>query len=254
MIDILQQQIEDLQDKKRVIEEARFKVQETFHTKMTERFTEYFKHVLPEGISLKVQPGDKYEKEIFTLSLRQDWFNRDEEKRYYTSVQGINYYTCGTTKSEFELTRLMALGKVAEVLLKSEVEILEIANELGEEYRTLLQVGNYSQRSWDIDKVIQGLKTSISNIEKEERKKMLLSTGINFSKAVKLQLKFNFSPNIRFIKVIDLGRSGKKVKVSYIYHSDTTERTFEEVNVSMENLLSQIDYYRSSIIQPETVE
>lgn len=266
MISILDQQIEELQKKKREIDDKKWEVTEAFHKNLTSGFTDFFKNTLPVGITLKVHgenitfhkkenPEDKYEKELFTLYLSHDYFTETKDtNKYYNSVRGLNYYTCGTTKSEFELTRLTALGKVAEVLLKSESEILELANRIACEYQEAITQGDYYKRSWDIEKVIKELKQSKANIEKESRKKLLLGTGITFDKAVEIQLKFNFSPRIKFIKVKDLGRSGKKVKVEFSYGLGNTEHMFEEENVSMENLLSQIEYYRSSIVQPETVE
>ena len=73
-----------------------------------------------------------------------------------------------------------------------------------------------------------------------------------FEKGKNIQLKFNYSPNVKAIKLVDLSKSGKKATAVFTFaHGDSTSR---EENVNVSSIIDQVYGLRNNIVQRTLAE
>lgn len=259
MIDILNEKIEELAKQKEAIRLARREVEQEFIKEMNEHFSKFFRGTVSEDVTVsctstsiqfqKKNEEGTYDKEMFNLYLKENYFSKEEQPPYRGLE--ISYYTT-STNSEWELQRLINLGRVAETFSKFKEEILADANNLRTTYLERIEKGNYWRDDYDLDKQIESIKKVIKEQETNSIREQLFKDGITFSKGVHVRLKFNFEPFIRTIKLVDLSRSEKKATAIFTYeHGNHTAR---EENVDVVKVTEQVLGYGKSIIQSETVE
>ncbi len=181
-------------------------------------------------------PDYTYKKELFNLYLREN-YNFEEKDKSYTGID-LSYYTTSTKGvDEWELRRLRMLGDLAEIVLKDQDKMLDVVNEavlpFKEEYDRVYKQMNL------IGQAIRELDAKISAIKKEERKRALFSEeGLVFEKPTLIQLKYNYTPRVANIKLVDVSKSGKKATAVFNFaHHSVGSR---EENVSIEKVLEQI--------------
>ena len=178
-------------------------------------------------------PDFTYRKELFSIYLRERY---SEDGKKYNGAD-LSYYTT-STKGEniWELKRLRMLGDVADILIKSQQEIVDVANntvdkfkeEFNEVYNKMNVVGNS----------IRDLSNQIREIEKQIKRIELFGEGIEFEKSKTITLKHNYSPTIKNIKLVEVSKSGKKAKAIFTFaHGDHT--SYEE-NVNVEKIIYQV--------------
>lgn len=258
MIDILNEKIEELTKQREAINHARWGLEQEFLNKMSEHFSKFFRGTVAEDVKVKcisssiqfhkLNEEGTYDKEMFNLYLKENYFGEKEPP--YRDVE-LSYYTT-STNSEWELQRVINLGKVAEVLSKFREQIVNDANTLRISYREELDYGNYWRDIHDLNKQIEDIKKVIKEQEVNSIKEQLLKDGIQFSKGAYIRLKFNYEPCVKSIKLIDLNRSGKKATAVFTYtHGEHTSR---EENVDVIKITEQVLGYSNFIVQPETVE
>ena len=166
-------------------------------------------------------------KEIFSLNFYDAYNQKPVLKPSYYSTSSY---------SNFELERLVILGKVAKILLnKSEFivdEIEGIKNPLKEISRS-----SYGKQR-DKEKEINNLKGEIKDEKISVLKSSILSEeGIKFSSWKRLYLKVNHSPNMDWIKVTET--KGKTVTVHYSLQGHISS----ESRVNLDNILNEIYAY-----------
>ena len=258
MLDTLNENIKQLEEQKQAVHHARWEVEQEFIKEMNEHFGKFFKGTVSEDVTVdctsssiqfvKRNEENTYDKELFSLYLKESYSS--EQELPYRGIE-INYYTT-STNSEWELQRLVNLGRVAEAFSKFKEQIINDANNLRIKYREEIDKGNYWRDSYDIDQQIQEIRRVIKEYETNQIKERLLKDGINFDKGVYIRLKFNFEPFIKDIKLIDINRSGKKATAVFTYVHG--EHTFREENVDIVKVTDQVLGYSKNIVQPETVE
>lgn len=257
MIDLLNEKIEELTKQKEAINHAKWEVEQEFLKKMSEHFSKFFRGTVAEDVTVnclsssiqfhKLNEEGTYSKEMFNLYLKENYFRENEPP--YRDVE-LSYYTT-STNSEWELQRLINLGKVAEVLSKFKEQIVTDANALRISHIEKLEKENYWKDVHDINKQIEDLKKVIKEQQINSIKEDLFKGGIQFSKGAYIRLKFSYEPCVKSIKLIDLNRSGKKATAVFTFmHGEHTSR---EENVDVTKVTEQVLGYSNIIVQPETV-
>ena len=199
-----------------------------------------------EGVTVEVHRGSvyfkmahpdySYLKELFNLYLREDW---NEDGPAFKGVD-LSYYTTSTKGDDlWELERLFLLGKLAGVVRWNQDEIVDAANKavagFKEEYRVAYQLQNMIKTAiGDIDvRVRQLIKQKVEFDLKNDR--------VEFTKGVEVQLKYNYTPRIISIKLIDFSKSGKKATAVFLFaHGGSISR---EENCSVESIVEQVAHY-----------
>jgi len=218
-----------------------------------------FYGVFPEDVEVEVtrgsvyfkmdHPNVNYKKELFNLYLRED-YDFENSKKSYTGID-LSYYTTSTKGVDlWELRRLQMLGKIAEVVYEKHDEIVDAANaavlSFKEEYAEVFKELN------DVGSEIRGVEKLITYLEKEKIEKELKGEGVDFEKPRNIQLKFNYSPNVVSIKLIDLSKSGKKGTAVFKWAHGGNASQEENVNVS--SIIDQVYRLRENIVQPTLAE
>jgi hypothetical protein len=209
-----------------LISEARIKsiaLDKANNLKVQSVFNKYFN--LPLGYEVKVQNTTAYFqveiegrlKELFTISFY--------ERYKQDTILDLSYYTT-STQSDFELDRLMLLGRVAEIVKSSSTEILdEIVTIRKEDLQESNQL--YSLQDSYSKQISQYEKAEREN-EKVQIELALRSGGITFSKELYLKVKRNFTARIVSMKIDSISASRKTCTVSFKYtlgnHTGVEER------------------------------
>ena len=193
-------------------------------------------------------PDYSYKKELFSLYLREDWSQDDN-----ISFKGVDlsYYTTSTKGVDaWELKRLRMLGDLAEIVLKNHDTIVDAANAatlpFKAEYKEV-----YAEMS-EIGKEIRGVENLITFLEKEKIEWDLKDEGVSFEKGRNVQLKFNYAPNVVWIKLTDISKSGKKGTAVFKWAHGGNESREENINVS--SIIDQVYGLRNDIVQHTLAE
>jgi len=193
-------------------------------------------------------PDYSYKKELFNIYLRENW-NFDEKKQSFNGVD-LSYYTTSTKGVDsWELKRLQLLGVVAEIVLNHQERMLLRVNNVvlpfKEEYSRV-----YDQMNL-IGQAIRELDIKITAVKKERIEFDLKSEGITFGVGCNIQLKFNYTPYIKSIKLIDLSKSGKKGTAVFEFNSGHSSR---EENCNVSSIVDQVLGFAKNITQSVLAE
>ena len=192
-------------------------------------------------------PEYSYKKELFNLYLRENW---NEEGKAFSGVD-LSYYSTSTKgMDKWELNRLQLLGFVAGVVFEDQEKIVNAVNEIvipfQEEYDRVYEQMNL------IGQAIRDLDIRIAAIKKDQIEFDLKSEGITFDRGCNIQLKYNYSPYIKSIKLVDLSKSGKKGTVVFEFgHGGGSSR---EENVNVNSIVDQVLGFAKNITQSVLAE
>ena len=198
-----------------------------------------------------VHPEFTYKKELFSLYLRENWnFDEKENKKSYTGID-LSYYTTSTKGVDaWELKRLQMLGTIAGVIHEKHDEIVDAANNAVFPYKE--QYSAVFKEMQEIGSEIRGVENLITFLEKEKIEWDLKDEGVNFEKGRNVQLKFNYSPNVVWIKLTDVSKSGKKGTAVFKWAHGGSESREENINVS--SIIDQVHGLRNDIVQHTLAE
>ena len=193
-------------------------------------------------------PDYSYKKELFNIYLRENW-NYEEKDKSFNGVD-LSYYTTSTKGVDsWELKRLQLLGVVAEIVLNHQERMLLRVNNVvlpfKEEYNRV-----YDQMNL-IGQAIRELDIKITAVKKERIEFDLKNEGITFGVGCNIQLKFNYTPYIKSIKLIDLSKSGKKGTAVFEFQSGHSSR---EENCNVNSIIDQVLGFTKNIVQPVLAE
>lgn len=236
--------IENLQSQVQAIRSQRWELEQAFNEKLTTEMSRFFRGVVCEdivvtatshSISFNMLDDRNYLKDIFQIYLRENY--SIERELPYKGIE-LSYYTT-STNSEFELIRLENLGRVATVVKGMSNEILEKVNVLAVEFNNEIKEKGFYKQTSELENQISTLRSQIREIEIEEAKSKVFSEeGLSLEKARSVQMKFNYTPRIKNIKLVDVSKSGKKAKAVFTYaHGDHV--SYEE-NVNVQKILEQV--------------
>jgi len=192
-------------------------------------------------------PDYSYKKELFNIYLRENW--NDELEKSFNGVD-LSYYTTSTKGVDsWELKRLQLLGVVAEIVLNHQERMLLRVNNV------VLPFKEEFSRVYDqmnlIGKAIRELDVKILAIKKERVEFDLKSEGITFGVGCNIQLKFNYSPYIKSIKLVELSKSGKKGTAVFEFQSGHSSR---EENCNVNSIIDQVLGFNKNIVQHTLAE
>ena len=167
---------------------------------------------------------------------------------FYQRLQGstlleLSYYTT-STHSDFELERLINLGKVAKIVLEKSEQILKDITEVRKE-----DLGR-SNELFSIQSGYEKKKAEYVKAAQENRKVevelSLRGEGVTFDAVKEIQFKRNYSIRVIYIKIVEVSKySGKTCKVQYITRDGY--KTIEE-NCNTESIISQVTSYSKNIV------
>jgi hypothetical protein len=216
-----------------------------------------FYGVFPEDVEVEVTRGSvyfkmthpeySYKKELFTLYLRDNW---NEDGRAFKGID-LSYYTTSTKGVDaWELKRLQMLGTIAGIIYEKHDEVVDAANTavnaFKEEYAAVYKEMN------EVGSEIRGVEQLITLVVKEKIELDLKGEGVTFERGKNIQLKFNYSPNVINIKLVDLSKSGKKGTAVFTFaHGSHTSR---EENVNVSSIIDQVYGLRENIVQHTLAE
>ena len=256
-LNLLEDQKAILTAKKVELEEVRSNIyvreQQAIRDALTPFFSEFHEDVSVEvtrgSVYFKMDhPECTYKKELFTLYLRE---SRDDNDTISFKGIDLSYYTTSTKgDNSWELRRLRMLGILAEILVYHQQEIVDAANAAANTFKAEYKEV-YAEMS-EIGKELRAVEELIKVVEKEKIELDLKNEGVEFEKGKNIQLKFNYSPNVKSIKLVDLSKSGKKATAVFTFaHGDHTSR---EENCNVSSIIDQVYGLQDSIVQYTSAE
>jgi len=209
----LEKKIETLKSQEKSLLQKEYEIKEALNeelkTYLTEVLTE--EDIMGEGdeieggdISFTIKrphPEVSYKKDIFTIYFEGEVFYSDKEK-----TMKVNYYTCGSTNDDFEMNRLISLGKLAHLILHKKEEISGVVESIIDRYNVDIKAAKGER--YKIGKEINKIKEEINCLKKEQFNEDL-KQGIVFEKEIELTNNSFSRRNIKLLKLIDLTPSGK---------------------------------------------
>ena len=187
-------------------------------------------------------PDYSYKKELFNLYLRENW--SDDLVKSFKGID-LSYYTTSTKGDDsWELKRLQLLGVIAEIILNHQERMLLRVNNVvipfKEEFsRVFDQMSLVNQAIGDLD-------IKIFSFKKEKIEFDLKNEKIEFKETAYIDLKYNYTPRVKSIKLIDFSPSGKKATAIFTWAHGGQEGREEGVNVG--KVIDQVVEYSNIII------
>lgn len=259
-LNLLEDQKAILETKKEVLEGKRGDIYVREQKALSDALVGFY-GVFPYDVEVEVTRGSvyfkmdhpdvNYKKELFSLYLRENWnFEEGKDKRSYTGID-LSYYTTSTKGVDaWELKRLQMLGTIAGIIHEKHDEIVDAANNavfpFKEQYKAVFK------EMQDLGREISGVDNLITYLVKEKIEMDLKGEGVAFEKGRNIQLKFNYSPNVINIKLIDLSKSGKKGTAVFTFAHGGNASQEENVNVS--SIIDQVYGLRNDIVQHTLAE
>ena len=117
-------------------------------------------------------PERNYDKEVLTVYFRGESFRDTDVNRLETSFYSTS------ENSEFELNRMVLLGKAAEIIIDHKDDILAEWNFVTESFSG--KISDARKKVWEAEKLVSENDSKISAIENEIVKEKLFGEGIKF--------------------------------------------------------------------------
>ena len=190
-----------------------------------------------------------YHKEMLSISVRPLSWRNEEADKIETS-----YYST-STNNEFELKRMILIGKVGQVILDFKDDIIAEYNSTRASFKD--EISNFNREIWALEKKVREMRSEIDTIENDNLMKEVEGDGIEFKvdeenlyRLPDLDIRFDWTvKNIKKIKITGKTKSGKSadielVTVSKTWNSEKDEyetvyhtRTYERVRMDKINYL-----------------
>lgn len=193
-------------------------------------------------------PEVKYKKELFNIYLRENWnFDGTENKKSFDGVD-LSYYTTSTRGvDEWELRRLQLLGVIAEIVLNHQERMLLRVNNVVLPFKEEFKIISDQVRL--VEKGIRELNEKIVTLNKQGIQFDLTNGGVEFNKPVHIQMKSNYTPCIRTLKLTDISKSG--ATATAVFEFNHGGHVSSEERVSITKITEQVLSYSNNIIKKE---
>jgi len=212
------------------------KVQEVFDRNFN-YFKEFDIRVSGESAYFRAKTEEGILKEIFSIYFYQRY---KEDTRLELSYYSTN------TQSEFEVERLISLGKTARILRDNSEHILK---EIADAKKSDLERENELYRIQDgYEKERRSYQNANDERRKTEIELSLRGDGVHFNRKVCIDFKYNYSANVRAIKLINVSKSGKTADVAFTYN-EGEEFRYTENNCNVQRIIEQVMYLKNNIVQ-----
>ena len=203
---------------------------------------EYFLKYSYDAFSINALRDNKYREELVSFRIHNSSYSLegDRERVISTSFYSTN------SNSDFELNRMVVIGKVGQMLLDNKSDIILGWNELSEKRST--ETEEAYREMGILEKELRELKLSLREIEKEEMYD-ILKEGVHFKmdQFATLDINNKESRYLSYIKL--LSTKNKSVVVKYIGHRD---EDFTTATVRLMHLERFIIRY-SNLLAPKEV-
>ena len=222
MKNVIENQIKEVEQKLSFLDQKResiYKIYQdlevAFVTPFLEQYNilseEYFFKYAYNTFSINALKDGIYREELVNFRIHTKSFSESRERIISTSFYSTN------TSSDFELNRMVVIGKVGQMLLDNKNVIIEGLNEL--DVKCSSEVKETNNGVYALEKELRELKLSLKEIEKEEVYDVLRG-GAHFKmdEFVTLNLNNTESRCIVYIKL--LSTKNKSVVIKYIGHND----------------------------------
>ncbi len=246
------EKIDELKTKKQKVEEARTDA-------LSRMYLKYFGECLVNDDTIEVSDtycyfkrfdsDYNYHKEMLSISVRPLSWRNEEADKIETS-----YYST-STNNEFELKRMILIGKVGQVILDFKDDIIAEYNSIRASFK--VEISKFNKEIWALEKKVREMNSEIDTIENDALMKKVESGGIEFEfdeedlyKLPDLDVRFDWNvKNIKKIKVTSKTKSGKSgdlelVTVRKNWNSEKDEyetvyytNTYERVRMDKINYL-----------------
>ena len=259
-LSLLQDQKAVLESKKEVLQNKSNGIYQREQQAMSDALLPFFSELFDHEVEVEVtrgsvyfkmaHPNYTYNKELFTVYLRDNWkFDGVENTKSFDRVD-LSYYSSSTRGDDaWELKRLRLLGKLAEVVEDNSFSMLYAVNQIALSfYAEHKEV--YAEMN-EVGKEIREIESKISTLEKSDIEFDLKNGGVEFNKGVSIQLKYSYTPTIKSIKLIDLSKSGKKCTAQFILQHGSSSHTYTEHNCSVASIVDQVHYNSKKIAKME---
>ena len=229
---------------------------------------EYFEEVLEEGDEIKVlgykiefnrpQEGYNYLKELMSIRIDTEHWDDEEKNKITTS-----FYSTSES-SDYELRRMILLGKVGQIVLDFKDDILAGWNEIRNRYKE--QLRTLSSSRFTIEKERSNISDQIRDIKANQVLDKLESEGIEFdmpksgnvNDLPNIEVKFNeVINNVKSIHIIKKSTSGKTADVKLtvmrvvwnneIENNETVQQEILVDKVRMKNIQQFLRYNSEKI-------
>jgi len=174
---------------------------------------EYFLIHKYDAFAINTLKDGIYKDELVSFRVHNSSYSLagDREKIISTSFYSTN------ADSDFELNRMIIIGKVGQMLLDNKNDIISGWNELSKKHS--IETKETHREMGILEKELRELKLSLKEIEKEEVYNELKS-GMHFKMDMEVELNINNTESkyISYIKI--LSTKNKSVVVKYIVHHD----------------------------------
>lgn len=220
-------ELQELKDKlgtqKLVLKKQYQQLESDRKDKLIKVYYNFFGGVLEEGdiidsiggyVYFKRLQEESYSKDILTLNFRwSDW-----EMKEVNQIETSFYST--TDNSEFELRRMILLGKVGQILMDYTDEILETYNQVVRS--TGGELSEVRNKIYKIEDQIKNIKNDISDLEKGEILNKLEDKGITivlpenktYKNLPNLQIRFDKNVfRVKELRIISKTPSGKSANI-----------------------------------------
>jgi hypothetical protein len=179
---MLEQRLIELREGKSKVSKVYMDLKESKTDQLFRVIHKYFEEVLEKGDTIivsdgrvtftRLQEGYNYNKDLVTLYFKQENWRDVECKTIDTS-----FYST-TDNSEFELKRMILIGKVGQILLNSNDVILGDYNKVVSEFEGSIK--KQYEQIYNLDKEITEVKKQINDIKKQELLTKVENEGIEF--------------------------------------------------------------------------
>ena len=222
-------------ERSQLMKSTSLKIQEVFD-KNFNYFKEFDIQVSGTSAYFRAKTDEGVLKDMFTIYFHERY---KEDTRLE-----LSYYTTNA-QSEFEIERLISLGKTARILRDNSEYILK---EIADARKSNLERENELYRIQDgYEKEKRFYQNANDERRKTEIKLALREGGIIFNKAVNIQIKSNYTPRIDSIKLTDVSKSGKTGTI--VYHLSHGGNIYTEEKVNVERILDQLFFYHKDIVE-----
>jgi len=258
-IEIANAKIEKIKQESKILYDEKHEIEASKKAEFKTTISKYFSDCLEEGDELDVsersttfrRPHEEYsyKKEILTIYYDSSW-RKEEIEKLKTS-----FYSTSDS-SEFELRRMVLIGKVGQVILDFSDDIIAELNQITSKYKEELSKLNSS--IWDLEKQITHFKNDIDKFEKENLLEKLEKEGIEFElkeretngSLPEMYVKTNYTVyRVKGIRLLSKTSSGKSADIELKTISrnwDNTTNTYKDVeNIVVEKKvrMDKINYF-----------
>jgi hypothetical protein len=201
---------------------------------------EYFFKYAYNTFSINALKDGIYREELVNFRIHTKSFSESRERIISTSFYSTN------TSGDFELNRMIIIGKVGQMLLDNKDVIIEGLNEL--DVKCSSEVKETNNGVYALEKELRELKLSLKEIEKEEVYDVLRG-GAHFKMDDFVTLNLNNTESRCIVYIKLLSTKNKSVVIKYIGHND---EDFSTATVRVMHLEKFIIRY-SNLLSPKEV-